>query len=555
MKYAFYDFAVSPFSYDFVSFLVCAQSAGAEKVVFVPGERPYQKCTPEEQAYRLEHILRPLCGQHIVCKTRDEARALWADDTEHFPHNYTVDKPVHSHMLSHVMRAEKIHIMREDAAKLAEVKAQYPENTVTITMRKSHIRPARNSNRAAWMEAADWLTKNGYFPVFIPDTDDVTDYGEYAVCDKAAFDVQYRLALYTYAKQNLCVANGPPMLCFLSRRPMLMFKPITDGHWEVSADYWEKQGIPVGSQPPWFTKHQRIIWKDDTAEAIIAAMKQWKSVCDGTGQWEQPLVPKYPIYGVGSNDDRHKQMDEALKHGFPELSRKTTFIDRRISIVCYGPSLKKTWRQIKRPIMTISGAHDFLISKGIVPDFHMDCDPREHKVKMLKKPHKDVRYIMASCCHPSLWEKLKGYNVTLWHLLNGQATEDWMKQNHPEVNVKNMIGGGSTAGMRALEVCGAMGFRKFNVFGMDCSFDAEGHHAGEHLGKVQTEIRVTVGKNGREFLTSPQMKEAAQEIEKFVMTYDVELTMYGDGLAQEMIKKVRQDALANLNRFNVKKVA
>lgn len=554
MKYAFYDFAVSPFSYDFVSFLICAKSAGAEHVVFVPGDRAYQKCTPEEQAYRFEHMLKPLCGEHTVCKTREEAKALWTPDC--FPHGYTVDNPVQSHMIGHVMRANTIYPIKAKEELIAEVKEYFPQNLVTITMRNSHIRPARNSNRAEWMKVAEWLETKGYTPVFIPDTEGVADYGPFTVCDRAAIDVQYRLAMYTVAAQNLFVNNGPMMLCFCSHRPMLMFKPLTDEHRETSAEFLEKQGLPVGSQPPWFNNNQRIVWAEDTAEEITKAFKQWEAVSKGTEKWEAPLVPKYPIYGVGSNDERHKQMQEAMRHKFPELIRrdvaKDGWLERKISIVCYGPSLKKTWKQIKRPIMTVSGAHDFLISKGIVPDFHMDCDPREHKVKMLKKPHKSVHYMMASCCHPTMWEKMKGQHVTLWHLLNGEETEKWMRQERPGYDTKNMIGGGSTAGMRAIELCGAMGFRKFNIFGMDCSFEKDGHHAGEHLGKVQNEILITVGRGGREFLTSPQMKEAAQEMEKFVMTYDVEVTLYGDGLVQEMIKKLRENIAG---RFNVKKVA
>ena len=70
MKYAFYDFGVSPFSYDFVQFYVCALAEGFDRVAFVPGRRfikmsdgtlkEFQKCSPEEQALRMELLLLPL---------------------------------------------------------------------------------------------------------------------------------------------------------------------------------------------------------------------------------------------------------------------------------------------------------------------------------------------------------------------------------------------------------------------------------------------------------------------------------------------------------------
>lgn len=564
MKYAFYDFSVSPYSYDFVQFLVCAKAAGAETVVFVPGQRTYQKCTPDEQAYRFANLLLPLCKNPIICNDREHAKALCDEDYRinggTFPNGYTVEKPIFSHMLWDVMRAPKIYPLKADGALMEQAKADFPGKVVTITMRNSRIKPARNSDAVEWLKVAAWLETQGFTPVFIGDSEQPERYGDFAVSKKAQIDVNYRMALYSIAEQNLCVANGPPMLCFLSARPMLMFKPLTEGFWEASTEYWTKCSIPPGAQAPWFNDNQRIVWADDKAEIIIQTLEKWQKVVAKQDQWELPIAPKYPIYGVGSNDDRHKQMETALdaakKHGFGRLKRRDKFNDRKLTIVCYGPSLKDTWQEIEHPIMTVSGAHDFLVSKGVIPDFHVDCDPREHKIKMLNNPQKATKYVMASCCHPSAWDKLKDYNVKLWHLLNGEETDKYMRQNHPDISPIDFIGGGSTVGMRALEVAGAMGFRRFAIHGMDCSFSADGHHAGEHAGKVQNEIRVAVGKGGPEFVTSPQMKEAAQEMEKFVLTYDVELQFYGNGMLQCMINNLKQSFTDRFNvQQNVRKVA
>jgi uncharacterized Rossmann fold enzyme len=74
----------------------------------------------------------------------------------------------------------------------------------------------------------------------------------------------------------------------------------------------------------------------------------------------------------------------------PLLKKKGKFNDRRMTIACYGPSLEDTWRQLKHPIMTVSGAHDYLVERGVIPDFHVDCDPRAHKAEMLRKPQKET---------------------------------------------------------------------------------------------------------------------------------------------------------------------
>src|SRR5688572_2533433 len=99
---------------------------------------------------------------------------------------------------------------------------------------------------------------------------------------------------------------------------------------------------------------------------------------------------------------RHRYMLTCLSKKLPRLIQHPAR-DGPISLVGYGPSLKDTWQDIKPPILTMSGAHDFLIDKGVIPDFHCDVDPRPHKVEMLT-PHKDVIYLMGSVCNPLMWE-------------------------------------------------------------------------------------------------------------------------------------------------------
>ena len=249
------------------------------------------------------------------------------------------------------------------------------------------------------------------------------------------------------------------------------------------------------------------------------------------------------IVGVMSNDERHAHMAAAVKL-FPMMRKRERigFSDRKISIVCYGPSLNDTWKDIKGPILTVSGAHDYLREKGVTPAWHVDCDPRIHKALMLKRPSINTLYLMASCCHPQFWKTLKGYNVKLWHLINGNdlVTPTWIREHHPE-GLDCMMGGGSTVGMRALEVACAMGFRRFDIHGMDCSFK-ERRHAGAHGGNPQAEIIVKAGE--RAFKTTPQMYEAAREMEQFIRNVDADVSFHGDGLMQETARLVYQQKRA-----------
>ena len=237
-----------------------------------------------------------------------------------------------------------------------------------------------------------------------------------------------------------------------------------------------------------------------------------------------------------TNEERHKQMAQAIGL-FPMLQKRGTFLPRRASIACFGPSLADTWQKLRRPIITVSGAHDYLVERGIVPDYHVDCDPRPHKPEMLRKPQEATTYLMASVCHPLFWEALQGRSVRLWHLINGDDLETvaWVAQNHP-AGMKSMIGGGSSVGMRAMNVAAALGYRKFDIHGMDCSF-TENRHAGAHTGGQQVETLVKAG--DRTFKTTKQMLQAAIEMEHFLQQQDAEVRFYGDGLMQETAKILR----------------
>lgn len=550
MKRAFYDFAVSPYSYDFAQFLLCAKAQGAEQIVIVPGLRmvpdgngglvEFQKCTPGEQEYRLNNLILGLAPDAIVCQTRDEARTLWHDGC--FPAGYTVDVPKHAHTLGDVMAAGKIFPFMPTPAALAEVEKSgwKRDKMAVITIRESRIKSMRNSTIPQWIKAADWLQEQGFTPVFVPDTDHPQrEFGGHLSCARASHDVQFRLGLYESAVLNLGVNNGPMALNLYSRRPTLYFKPITPDYKESSGDYWRKCGLPPMSQPPWFSGAQRIIWDDrDDFPTIKDAVTRWMKFRDGVKDaWPLAVAPVYPVRGSSSHETRHDQMAKALEagkaNGWKQMVRQKHG-DGTLSVVCYGPSLMDTWRNIKRPMMTVSGAHDFLIARGVVPDYHMDCDPRVHKAELLAHPHDDVQYLMATVVHPSIWEKLAGHKVQQWHLHQGDETDKWIAQHDPGAN---RLGGGTTAGARAMEVGSMLGFKRFEIHGMDCSYRGEHRHAGKHGGKPQGSIECNVG--DRWFTSSPQMIEAAREIITFISNYDVDIFFHGDGLQQHMIRTFR----------------
>jgi uncharacterized Rossmann fold enzyme len=204
-----------------------------------------------------------------------------------------------------------------------------------------------------------------------------------------------------------------------------------------------------------------------------------------------------------------------------------------VAVVCFGPSLNDTWEKIRdfKFIFSCSGSHRFLIERGIIPTWHVEVDPREHKTKLIGTPHKDVEYLIASTCHQKVFDHLEGFNVKLWHVFNNQTealrvlpTGEWS------------ITGGSSVGLRAMTLARFFGFTDLHVFGMDGCEGATGKHAAEHPNQPPNHSLTTY--EGVTYKTTASLLECArQTFHELNQMPDVNAIFYGAGLVQEMAKK------------------
>jgi Protein of unknown function DUF115 len=250
-----------------------------------------------------------------------------------------------------------------------------------------------------------------------------------------------------------------------------------------------------------------------------------------------PLLPIGPIRTIpaGSEDERNNNLianSERIKQRVEERAAH----ERIATLCCYGPSLKDTWPLVAmdklRPdhdVFSVSGAHDFLLGKNVIPFGHLDCDPRARKGQLLKKPNHEVKYWLASCVHPSYVNRLEGYDVSIWHAMNTSKTLIW---DHVGDDEWFVIGGGCI-GLRALSVLYINGYRKFHIHGFDCSFQDGAEHAGDHNGVLNN--KMTVQFNGQTFETSAGLISYARQFEKILpMIPGATFELHGKGLFQTM---------------------
>ena len=239
--------------------------------------------------------------------------------------------------------------------------------------------------------------------------------------------------------------------------------------------------------------------------------------------------------------------------------------EKRVAIACYGPSLKYAIpdiiveRNAGALVVSVSGAHDFLIEHGVVPDIHVDVDPRIHKADFTKNPHPKIQYWMASCCHPKTIDNLLGYDLTLWHVHN--SDEDVRILD--EVDRDGfLVGGGGSVGCRVVSLMYTQGYRDFSIFGMDCSFAEDGEqHAGPHSGKVQKGLKAKCGGRwyktsgtlvaiGKGFMNVVDALEKVSQMHDEPRPYDgdcIRVQLGGDGLLAMMCAQRSKDVVLKVD--------
>ena len=257
------------------------------------------------------------------------------------------------------------------------------------------------------------------------------------------------------------------------------------------------------------------------------------------------LIPGAKIKVAGTDESRWENI-EASTRKYKDFVQEASKHQRRALIGCYGPSLKETWPHLKEQaqdpnndVVSVSGAHDFLLDKGIIPRFHIECDPRPHKADNIKEACSQTEYLLSSIVHPKLFDKLAGAKIRLWHSVSGQEAVrivEELKSPAP------LIFGGGSVGLRSIPVMFRMGYRDMFVYGMDCSCSATDKWAGPHANKQDHKEHQTVRVryNGREFLSTGILLSYGTDFFDMMnrmlqADQSLQVRLFGDGLLQARV--------------------
>ena len=223
------------------------------------------------------------------------------------------------------------------------------------------------------------------------------------------------------------------------------------------------------------------------------------------------------------------------------------------AIVGGGPSAAgelRTLRSLKRDgakIVSVNKSHDWLLDQGIVPWGHVLLDPMAWVAAYVGRPRRDVRYFVASQCHEGVFKALKDLPVFVWHagqdFDEGPEPNGYLREKWPRTPWY-VVPGGTTVGLRALQLGHALGVDRFHLFGLDSSRAAGRMHAYDKIEAADAESGTLALKcGGKKFVfdTNTHMARQQMDFDKFIedlprsraagmIRAGFELTVHGSGL-------------------------
>ncbi len=296
-----WDFNSKPYTFDFAHFLAYAETFARNNgketlfVYFVMkkdheplGQNIYNDIVGEaSQKWRFTNIIIPLVDLYPACAgycvlSKEDSITPYIEGKSVFPQGYsgTYDPPItyreiYDALESNIFRGFETSTQGMEYIEKWRQSKGIKTPIVCITLRQYSYDTSRNSDITSWVQFASWVSKRGYTPVFIPDTDACWESRElidkYHVFNEGCWNLGLRLALYELADVNFFYLNGCASPATLSKTIRYIFMvPIIEGSLEA--------GIGVNESYGWSEDQRRINYAEDY-QFLSFKTDSFKNIC------------------------------------------------------------------------------------------------------------------------------------------------------------------------------------------------------------------------------------------------------------------------------------
>jgi len=285
----------------------------------------------------------------------------------------------------------------------------------------------------------------------------------------------------------------------------------------------------------WLNKlreHDAVIhWSEENPTTALFYVTAWSSASE--------------LVAIGAintgNDALIENIQSAVARGLTE-ARPYERQDTPIILLGGGPSLAQFEDEIRQKradgakLITTNGAYNWCLEHGITPSAQIIVDAREFNSRFVT-PHVDTcKYLLASQCHPEVFDAAPEDQTILWHAaMNGPLCDelDRLYGDRPWYGVP----GGSTVMLRALPLLRMLGYWRFEIYGFDsCLADTQHHAYTQPENDYERVVQVSAG--GKVFACHSWMASQMQEFVDLMtrLAHEVELVVHGDGAIAHIIK-------------------
>lgn len=286
---------------------------------------------------------------------------------------------------------------------------------------------------------------------------------------------------------------------------------------------------------------------EELGAVVHWSQEQGVNACFYVSAWNDAAdLVKNGVINVGDetikNNIRHN-MTRNVDMLKPYDRQETT-----VMILGGGPSMNDFEEEIKAKrlagtvLVTMNGAYNWAIERGLMPSAQIIVDAQEHNTRFVKPLVTKCVYMISSQCHPSVFDALPPEQTLLWHsAIDDDLSRELDAYYDREKKVWYQCVGGSTVMLRAIPLLRMLGYYKFEIYGFDSCIMGDKHHAydqpeNEEDGNKERHIKVTCG--NEVFNCTPWQASQAQEFIDLIALIgdEVELDVAGNGLISCIIK-------------------
>ena len=254
------------------------------------------------------------------------------------------------------------------------------------------------------------------------------------------------------------------------------------------------------------------------------------------------------IGGINTSEDTiRSQVMENTKRQLPQVQPYAPN-GMTALLVCGGPSLVETEQELVEAywaggkVVCVNGTYNWCIERNIKPSAVVLLDAREWNKRFIERAIPDCKYLIASQCHPAVFDLCADRDTWIWHACSGGDEEHAMINEH-YFGRSYPVTLGTTVGIRAISMLRMLGWSRADIFGLDSCWLNDRHHAYEQPENPDKRFRVWLRPRDRDdkaqsFECAPWHAKQAQDFMELVKARGslLNLNVRGTGLIASMLR-------------------